>query len=310
MVIQISLALMLLIASGLLVRSLVRLLAVDPGLETRHLVAAQVFAYDRNETAAKRIAFFAETIARIQTLPGVETVGAASTVPFVRADINIEGPLTIVGRPPANDAEAPSVFLTSATPGYFRAAGIPLRRGRIFDEDATLTARIVAVINDTLARRYFFGEEPIGRLIEVVDHGRRKQAEIIGVVGDLRYGGLDGQAASRSVPAAPAVAAGGMTYVVRTTVDPASMIASIKQRVWSVDPLQTFYDAGAVDGHDPGVVASPRAARCGSCSCSRPWASCSRWRAPTALSRRSSGAVLPSSASAWPWAQPGRISGG
>ena len=150
-VVQISLALVLLIASGLLVRSLVRLLAVDPGLATKHLVAAQVFAYDRNETAAKRIAFFAETLSRIQSLPGVEAAGAASTVPFVKADIDIESPLTVVGRPPANEAEAPRVFLTVATPGYFKAAGIPLRRGRIYDDDATLASRFVVLLNDTAA---------------------------------------------------------------------------------------------------------------------------------------------------------------
>ncbi len=246
-VVQISLALILLIASGLLVRSLTRLLAVDPGLATSHLVAAQVFAYDRNETADKRIAFFAETLSRIQALPGVEAAGAASTVPFVKADIDIESPLTIVGRPLATSAEAPRVYLTSATPGYFRAAGIPLRRGRVFDEDATLTTRIVAVINDTAAKRHFAGEEPIGRLIEVMDYGRRKQAEIIGVVGDVRYGGLEGQPRAEVFLPHRQSPQAAMTYVVRTAVDPASMISSIKQRVWSVDPLQTFYDVGAVE---------------------------------------------------------------
>ena len=246
-VVQISLALILLIASGLLGRSLVRLLAVDPGLSTRQLVAAQVFAYDRNETAAKRIAFFAETLTRIQALPGVEAAGAASTVPFVRADLDIESPLTIVGRPPVSEAEAPRVFLAAATSGYFRAAGIPLRRGRIFDDDATLSSRIVAVINETTARRHFAGEEPVGRLIEVVDYGRRKQAEIIGVVGDLRYGGLEGRPRAEVFLPHRQSPQAAMTYVVRTTVEPAAMIASIKQRVWSVDPLQTFYDAGAVE---------------------------------------------------------------
>jgi putative ABC transport system permease protein len=247
-VVQISLALVLLIASGLLVRSLARLVAVDPGLATKNLVAAQVFAYDRNETAAKRIAFFAETLSRVRAIPGVDAAGAASTVPFVKADIDMETPLTVVGRPPADETEAPRVFLTVATPGYFKAAGIPLRRGRIFDDDATLASQFVVLINDTAARRHFAGEDPIGRFIEVVDYGsRRKRAEIIGTVGDLRYGGLESQPrpevflAHRQSPQAT------MTYVVRTAVDPASMIASIKQRVWSVDPLQTFYDAGAVE---------------------------------------------------------------
>jgi len=246
-IVQISLALILLIASGLLARSFVRLLSVDPGLATRHLVAAQVFAYDRNETAVKRIAFFSETVARIQALPGVEAAGAASTVPFLKADIDIESTLTIAGRETPKETEAPRVFLTSATPGYFRAAGIPLRRGRIFDEDATLGKPIVAVINETAARRHFAGEDPIGRSIEVVDTGRRKLAEIIGVVGDVRYGGLDGHTRAEVFLPHKQSPTAGMTYVARTTVDPASMVHAIKERVWSVDPLQTFYDAGAVD---------------------------------------------------------------
>jgi ABC-type antimicrobial peptide transport system permease subunit len=139
------------------------------------------------------------------------------------------------------------VFLASATPGYFKAAGIPLRRGRIFDDDATLSSRIVVLINDTTARRHFSGEEPIGRLIEIVDYGRRKQAEIIGVVGDLRYGGLEGRPRAEVFLPHRQSPQAAMTYVVRTTVEPAAMIASIKQRVWSVDPLQTFYDTGAVE---------------------------------------------------------------
>jgi putative ABC transport system permease protein len=246
-VVQIALALMLLIASGLLVRSLTRLLAVDPGLSTRQLVALQVFAYDRNDTAAKSIAFFAETLTRIQALPGAEAVGAASTLPFLKADLNIETPLVIVGRPAPSDADAPRAFLTSATPGYFRAARVPLRRGRVFDEDATLTSTIVALINETAARRYWPDEEPIGQQIEVVDHGRRKAAEIIGIVGDLRYGGLEGEPRPEVFLPHKQSPTPAMTYVVRTSIDPAAMVAAIKKQVWSVDPLQTFYDAGAVD---------------------------------------------------------------
>jgi hypothetical protein len=168
-------------------------------------------------------------------------------VPFVKADIDVESPLTIVGRPPVTEADAPRVFLAAATPDYFRTAGIPLRRGRIFDDDATLSTPIVAVINETAASRHFAGEEPVGRLIEIVDFGRRKQAEIVGVVGDLRYGGLQGRPRAEVFLPHRQSAQATMTYVVRTTVDPAAMIAMIKRRVWSVDPLQTFYDAGAVE---------------------------------------------------------------
>jgi predicted permease len=245
-VVQIALALVLLTSAGLLGRSFLRLLQVDPGLETRDLVALQVFAYDRNETAAKRTAFFAETIARIRALPGVESVGAASTVPFLKADIDIASGMVIQGRPVGRPEDAPRVYLTAATAGYFAAAGIPLRRGRLFSGDERIDTTGVALINETTWRAHWRGADPIGQKIEVVDYGRKEVLEIIGVVGDLRYGGLAGAARSEVfLPHAQSPSA-AMTYVVRTPMEPTSIVSSVKQAVWSVDPLQTFYDSGAV----------------------------------------------------------------
>jgi putative ABC transport system permease protein len=245
-VVQIAMALVLLVSAGLLGQSFMRLLNVDPGLNTRDLLALQVFAYDRNDTAAKRTAFFATTVDRIRALPGVETVGAASTVPFLKADIDIASSMIIRGRVVSSPEEAPRVFLTAATPDYFTAAGIPLRRGRFFTGDDRLDTRGVALINDTALRLYWPAGDAIGQTIEVVDYGRKKSLEIVGIVGDLRYGGLEGAARPEVfLPHAQSPAA-AMTYVVRTTPDPASMVKSVKHAVWSVDPLQTFYDAGAV----------------------------------------------------------------
>jgi predicted permease len=243
-VVQISLALVLLVSAGLLARSFVRLLGVDAGILPKHLLAVQVFAYDRNETAAKRTQFFAETIARIQAVPGVESVGAASTAPFVKADIDITSALVIRGRPLHADA-TPRVYLTAATPGYLRTAGIPLRRGRDFEPSDTMQSRLVAIVNEAAARRFWPDGDPLGSTIEVVDHGRTKVLEVVGVSGSLRYGGLEGSPRPEVfIPHAQSPAA-GMTYVVRTAGDVVS-INAIKQAVWSVDPLQTFYDAGAV----------------------------------------------------------------
>jgi putative ABC transport system permease protein len=245
-VVQVALALVLLVSAGLLGRSLVRLLGVDPGLATEHLLALQVFAYDRNETAAKRSAFFAETLDRIRALPGVEGAGAASTVPFLKADIDIGSAMLIQGSPPRAAEDAPRVFLASATPDYFRAAGIPLRRGRFFTADDTMGARGIAIVNTTVARRHWPDADPLGRVIEVVDSGRKKTLEIVGVVGDLRYGGLQGATRPEVfLPHAQSPSA-AMTYVVRTAADAASMTTAVKRAVWSVDPLQTFYDTGAV----------------------------------------------------------------
>jgi putative ABC transport system permease protein len=244
-VVQIALALVLVVAAGLLGQSLTRLLSVDTGLETRNLLALQVFAYDRNETAAQRTAFFQSTLARIAALPGVERAGAASTVPFLKADLNISSPLLVRGRVTSVD-DAPRVFLTAATPGYFEAAGISLRRGRTFTPHDVMGARGVAIVNDTTARREWPNEDPIGRIVEVVDAGRRKTVEVIGVVADLRYGGLHGAPrAEVFLPHAQSPSA-AMTYVVRTSVESGAMLDAARRAVWTVDPLQTFYDAGAV----------------------------------------------------------------
>ena len=245
-VVQIALAVVLLVSAGLLGRSFIRLLGVDAGLDTRHLVAAQVFAYDRNDTAAKRTAFFANTIDRIAALPGVERAGAASTVPFLKADIDIGSPLVVHGRPPVAGTEAPRIFLTQATPGYFAAAGISIRRGRAFTADDRLEARPVGLVNESAARLHWPGEDPVGRTVEITDVGRQKTVEIVGIVADLRYGGLEGVSRPELfLPHAQSPSA-AMTYVVRTSIDAGVMVEAIKRAVWSVDPLQTFYDVGAV----------------------------------------------------------------
>ncbi len=243
-VVQISLALVLLVSAGLLARSFIRLLGVDAGLTPKNLLALQVFAYDRNETAAKRTQFFADTVARMRAVPGVESVGAASTVPFLKADLDISSPMIIQGRSAGADA-VPRVFLVSATPGYFRTAGIALRRGRDFEATDTMQSRLVAIVNEVAARRFWPGADPIDSTIEVTDYGRKKTLVVVGVSADLRYGGLEGAARPEVfIPHAQSPSA-AMTYVVRTAGDVVS-INALKQTVWDVDPLQTFYDAGPV----------------------------------------------------------------
>ena len=245
-VVQIALAAVLLVSAGLLGRSFVKVLAVDPGVATRHLIAAQVFAYDRNETAAKRIAFFSDTIERIRALPGVESVGAASTVPFLDADIDIATTIVVEGAPPLASGEERRVYLSSATPDYFKAAGIVLRRGRVFTNADAFTSSTVAIINETAARRHFPDQDPIGRSITVMDSGRKKTAQIVGIAGDVRFGGLEGASRPEVILPHTQSPSATMTYVVRTGYDATSMLNQIKKAVWSVDPLQTFYEAGAV----------------------------------------------------------------
>ena len=245
-VMQIALALVLLVSAGLLGRSFYRLLSVDAGLIPNNLLGLQVFVYDRQTTAEKRLQFFADTIERIRVLPGVQSVGAASTVPFLQADIDMVSGMTIGGQEPARPEDQPRVYFAAATPDYFRTAGIALRRGRGFESTDTMQSAGVAVINETAARRFWPGADPIGSRIEVMDHGRKKAAEVVGVIADLRYGGLTGKSRPEVFLPFGQSPQASMTYVVRTGQDPAAAVNAVKRAVWSVDPLQTFYEAGAV----------------------------------------------------------------
>ncbi len=126
---EIAVALVLLSGAGLLLRSFVGLMNVDPGFQRDRVLVAQVFAYDSYPTAADLRRFFDTTIARLSALPAVQHAGAVSAMPFIESNINIEDTIAISGRPPAAEGEAPRAYLTIATPGYFDAMRIPLKDG-------------------------------------------------------------------------------------------------------------------------------------------------------------------------------------
>jgi putative ABC transport system permease protein len=244
---EVALAVVLLTGAGLLIRSFERLIAVDPGFSPKHVVALQVFAYDRNPTADRVRAFFRATLDRLRTLPGVEAAGAVSAMPFANANIDIKSDLEVVGRPAASAEERRGIYVTIATPGYFRALTIPLREGRYLDDRDGAGRPIVAVISDVLRRREWPQESPIGRRVRVQWQGQPIEAEVVGVVGQIRHERLDAAARPELFLSLDQVPFASMTYVVKATGDPAAMIDAARHAVWSVDPLQTFYETGQVD---------------------------------------------------------------
>ena len=245
---QVALALVLLVAAGLLLRSFERLLAVDPGFSPKNTIMLQVFAHDRNGAPDRTRSFFKETISRMRALPGVEAAGAASAMPFAVANIDIKSGLEIVGREKKPAEAQGQVYVTVATPDYFRAMGIPLREGRVIEETDGQKAPPVTVISEALKRREWPGESPLGRRIRIRWHGEPIEAEVVGVVSQIRHDSLD--SAPRAEVFLPLEQApfASMTYVVRGAGDPAALINMGKQAVWSVDPLQTFYETGRVEG--------------------------------------------------------------
>jgi putative ABC transport system permease protein len=239
---EIALALLLMSGAGLLLRSFAALLQSDPGFNPDRVLAMQVFAWDRNRTPERRTAFFQQVLERIAALPGVDAVGAASAMPFIEANINMETPLTLEGRAAAPGEES-SAFLTIATPGYFPTMQIALKHGRLIDERDTAKTTPVALVSESLARKAWQGEDPIRKRIQFRYLGELQRAEVVGVVADVRHDALDRPGRPEIFVPHAQVPFGSMTFVARTRAEPEAIYASMKAAIRSVDPLQAIYRA-------------------------------------------------------------------
>jgi putative ABC transport system permease protein len=243
---EVALALVLLVCAGLLVRSFERLLAVDPGFKPTNVVMVQVFAGRQGDIGRVRN-FFTSTLDRIRSLPGVESAGAVSAMPFALSNINIRSDLDIVGRPAPRAEEQRTTYVTIATPGYFSTLSIPLREGRLLEDRDTETASPVAVISDALRRREWPNESPVGKRIRVQWNGQPVETKIVGVVGQVRHESLT--IAPRPEVFLPFAQQpfSSMTYVVKSAETPAALFTRIKHQIWAVDPRQSVYDTAALE---------------------------------------------------------------
>ncbi|MGH9204223.1 MAG: ABC transporter permease, partial [Vicinamibacterales bacterium] len=187
-----ALALVVLVSAGLLLRSFVTLTQVDPGFSKSNVALLQVFAYgERYSNDAQRLAFFDLTADRFRSVPGVETVGLVSAMPFLSANIVVRGPFRVEGRPSLPESDLPTTSLTVATGDYFSAMRIKIRSGRLFSNSDHGSAPLVAMVNDLTARTLWPAESPLNQRISVRWQGRWRTMEVVGVVDSVRHDGLD-----------------------------------------------------------------------------------------------------------------------
>ncbi len=240
---EVSLALMLLPGAGLLIRSFVNLQAIDPGFEPRNVITmvASVTG-SRFGTPERKGPFYETLVENVAALPGVERAAAVNHVPL-EGD-RWSNSFYIEGRPTPAPAEASNATYRVATPGYFQTMGTTLLRGRDFAETDRHDAPRVLIINETMARLHFAGEDPIAKRVKV---GGSEADEpwwtIVGVVQDVQqwqWAEVDSEvylpfAQETQFYASPS-AHYSMTLVVRTKADPAAMANALRQQVWALDP--------------------------------------------------------------------------
>jgi len=237
---QVGLSVMLLLAAGVLLRSLLRLAPVSPGFETAHGLRFGIgLPEKRYDTERKLIRFHEDLMEQLARLPGVRKVGAASRLPL-RGGVGAGSVFQIAG---ANIPipQRPRAWVNTASPGYFEAMSIPLIEGRAFSWRDDVPGQLrAAVVNQSFARAYLEGRERIGTLLEVHFVSELNPPgslwEIIGVVGDTRQANLDREAVPEIFLSWSQIGADGGVYVVRTREGAEGLSRAIAETVARADP--------------------------------------------------------------------------
>ena len=233
---EVATAFVLLVGSGLLIRTLWGILRVDPGFDAAHVLTLHVYRQDQarasGESASGKV-LFVDLMARLRSLPGVSSISCASFVLF--PDEMYRVPFEVEGPSGAPSEQKPLLSNAEAGPDLFRTMGIPLLRGREFSAtDSTKDAPPVAVINQTMARRYWRNEDAIGKRFKFVDPNFKSPwFSVVGVVGDVREQGLEN--ASDLMAYVPSAGSMGDDIVVRTTGDPAALSGTVRREIRLLD---------------------------------------------------------------------------
>jgi putative ABC transport system permease protein len=246
---EVALAVVLLVSAGLLIRSFQLLRRVDTGFTTENaLTMRMVLPFPKYQKAEARRAFYDEVLGKIHEVPGIESAGMITFLPLSFHGMNFN--FSVEGQPATSDAKLPFALWRVVSPDYFRAMGIPLRRGRFFDARDSADAQPAVLVNRRLAEQYWPGEDAIGKRLKVgALDSPNAWLTVVGVVGDVRQTGLNEQKLEFYVPYAQERRSfmAPRDLVVRTKSDPATIAAAVRRAVWSVDKDQPVSNVRTLD---------------------------------------------------------------
>jgi putative ABC transport system permease protein len=243
---EIALAVVLLVGAGLLLRSFALLQSVDPGMNTRNVLTVRVAVPGRKyNQPAKTLRFFQDAVRRIEAIQGVQSAGMISYLPF--SSLGAGTNFTIVGQPPPPPGNDLITDVSVCDNGYFQTLQLPLLKGRLFTAREMQEQSNVVVINEAMARRYFAGEDPLGKQVVISMNDPNVPTEIIGIVGNSKFVDLRTEIKPASYWPHPQLPYTAMTFTVRTASDPLSFAASVEREIHSIDKDQPVSDVRTMD---------------------------------------------------------------
>jgi putative ABC transport system permease protein len=256
---EIALALILLIGAGLTLRSLRQLQNVNPGFRSERILTMPVsLPGARYPEDHKRVLFFETLLDRIRSLPGVDT--ASSVTCFPLGGGCWDSIYLIEGRPIPRREDLPNADFNTAQPGYFRTMGIPILKGRDFEERDGLNSERVVIVNESFARQNWPNEDPLGKRVKQDwPEGTGPWMTVIGVVGDAKRRGLDVPFKAEAYKASRQTASGSMQLVIRTALsDPQTLAQAVRREIQRLDADLPVFNVRTMDFYAERALASRR----------------------------------------------------
>lgn len=254
---ELALAVMLVTGAGLLIKSLWRLQQVDLGINPERVLSMGFALRGQRYVEAAAVREFAERLVeQTKALPGVQHAAITNSLPPDETDFSSD--FTIEGRVPSENLPQIAYF-NRASPDYFKTLGIPVRAGRSFTSADLLGSLRVSLINETLRRRFFPGEDPIGKRINLNVVGEPDWSQIVGVVGDVKYNGMaDEVQPAIYQPLAQEPAWGGALVIKTDSADPLSVTAAVRNEIRKLDPDLPVTNVTTMEQRLSTAVAQPR----------------------------------------------------
>jgi putative ABC transport system permease protein len=242
---EISLALVLLIGAGLLIKSFYRLLQVNPGFAPERVLTMDLSLTDsRYPTPQQKSEFFSQVLSRVESLPGVRSAALADSLPLSPYQgFLMMSPNRLLPRAALSSSTTVMVSRLTVSPGYFYTLGIPVLKGRTFTDHDDEQALKVAVVNGDVARHFWPTENPIGKQLPLF----RGNMTVVGVVGNTRHEGLSQDTEAEFYVPYLQSPDNSMQLAVRTTADPDSMVSAVRGQVRDVDPDQPLYHVATIE---------------------------------------------------------------